>query len=238
MPSVTARVGGRPPLIAVDDIVAAGRQIGMRDLSVHAVAGRLRVSPTALYRHIKGRWELERLVGESLLAELDLVDDETADTERHLVMFGLQLLQFTELHPGLGSYLQVLFPRGDAGARLLADQVHALGRRGYAAEAAMVLSSCVATTTISLAARKDSNAASTERDAGGFDVERDSAERILTGDARLRDGHLALPKVTSAQYVRLLLTASVRGLVAAMPPGRPIDDAIAELTSAGSREDF
>ena len=48
-----------------------GRDLGMRRLSINGVAARLGVSATALYRHVEGRWELERLVGESLLAELE-----------------------------------------------------------------------------------------------------------------------------------------------------------------------
>ncbi|MBU8841770.1 TetR/AcrR family transcriptional regulator, partial [Mycolicibacterium goodii] len=74
---VTARVGGRPPLITVADIVSVGRELGMRRLSINAVAPRLGVSATALYRHIDGRWELERLVGESLLADLELGQDDS-----------------------------------------------------------------------------------------------------------------------------------------------------------------
>lgn len=131
---VPARVGGRPPLIAVSDIVSAGRELGMRNLSINAVAARLGVSATALYRHISGRWELERLVGESLLAELEFVDDPARSVEDHLLAFGVSLHRFTLDNPGLATYMQVLFPRGEAGAQLLTDEIAALGRRGYTAE--------------------------------------------------------------------------------------------------------
>ncbi|MEZ0367065.1 TetR/AcrR family transcriptional regulator [Mycobacterium sp. pUA109] len=234
--AVASRVGGRPPLIAVDDIVRAGRELGMQRLSVNAVAARLGVSATALYRHVEGRWELERLVGESLLADLELRDEPSADTERHLLTFGLQLFEFATAHRGLASYLQVLFPRGTAGARLLADEVEALGRRGYVAEAAVVLGSAVATLAISLAAREESNAEATGGDdAGGFAAERDAVADRLVADAQFGATHSALPQVSSAEFVRLLLTAAIRGLVSAIPPARPIHDVVAELTAA--RED-
>lgn len=234
--AATVRAGGRPPLIAVSDIVAAGREIGMRGLSVHAVAASLKVSPTALYRHIKGRWELERLVGESLLAGLRLDDDAAHDVETHLLSFGLQLLAYTDVHPGLATYLQVLFPRGDAGARLLATEVDALARRGYSTDSAMVLSSSVATIAISLAAREETNTFATGHDTPGFDAEKEAVESLLAADDRLGQAHLALPKITSAQYVRMLLTASIRGLLAAIPAGREVDDVIRELTApAGTR---
>ncbi|WP_443611852.1 hypothetical protein [Acrocarpospora catenulata] len=64
--------GGRPPRIDLDDIVRAGRELGLSGLSVKAVAARLGVTSTALYRYVGGRWDLDRLVGESILAELEL----------------------------------------------------------------------------------------------------------------------------------------------------------------------
>jgi AcrR family transcriptional regulator len=232
--TVASRQGGRPPLIAVEDVVRVGRELSMQRLSINAVAGRLGVSATALYRHVQGRWELERLIGESLLAELELGDDPNADTELHLLSFGLQLRDFTAEHPGLASYLQLLFPRGDAGARLLAGEVDALSRRGYSAETAMVLSSAVATLAISLAAREENNASATGGDQEvGFALERDAAAERLAGDAQLGAAHVGLPQVSSSEFVRLLLAASIRGLVAVIPPGRPIGEVVAELTAVG-----
>ncbi|MGZ4530658.1 MAG: TetR/AcrR family transcriptional regulator [Mycobacterium sp.] len=234
MRTVAPRQGGRPPLITLDDVIAIGRDLGMRRLSINAVAARLGVSATALYRHIDGRWELERLVGESLLAELDLRDDPSADTERHLLSFALQLQDFTAEHPGLANYLHVLFPRGDAGRRLLAAEVEALSRRGYSTDAAMVVSSAVATLAISLAAREENNANSTGGDqAGGFAEERDAVADGLSDDPRLGAAWAGLPQASSSEFVRLLLAASIRGLVALIPPGRPFAEVVAELSAAG-----
>lgn len=234
MKTATARLGGRPPLIAVDDVVRVGRELGMRRLSVNAVAAQLGVSATALYRHVESRWALERLVGESLLAELELADDADEDVEQHLLSFGLQLWHFTVAHPGLASYLQVLFPRGDSGVRLLVAQIQALGRRGYAPDAALVLSSAVATLAISLAAREESNTSTTGGDqATSFAVERDAVAHRLAGDAQLGEAHVALPQLSSSEFVRLLLAASIRGLVGEIPPGRPIREVVAEHTAAG-----
>lgn len=234
MKTVASRTGGRPALIAVDDIVRVGRELGMRRLSVTAVAAQLGVSATALYRHVENRWALENLVGESLLAELDLVEKPDDGVEQHLLSFGLQLWQFTVEHPGLASYFQVLFPRGDTGMRLLVAEVDALGRRGYAHDAAIVLASAVATLAISLAAREESNASTTGGDqADRFAAERDAASRRLAADAHLGEAHVALPELSSAQYVRLLLAASVRGLVGEIPPGRPIKEVVADHSAVG-----
>ncbi|WP_236976810.1 MULTISPECIES: TetR/AcrR family transcriptional regulator [Mycobacterium] len=241
MSTVTSRVGGRPALIAVDDVVRVGRELGLRRLSVNAVAARLGVSATALYRHVESRWELERLVGESLLAELELRDDPDDGIEGHLLSFGLQLWHYTVEHPGLASYLQVLFPRGDAGVRLLVTEVDALSRRGYAEEAAIVLSSAVATLAISLAAREESNTSTTGGDqADRFAAERDAVAQRLAGHPRLGAAHGVLPELASAEYVRLLLAASIKGLVGEIPPGRPITEVVAatpprERTVDGTR---
>ncbi|MDT5219327.1 MAG: hypothetical protein QOF15_1432, partial [Mycobacterium sp.] len=85
MKADASRAGGRPRLISLDDVLRVGRELGMRRLSVNAVAAQLGVSATALYRHVESRWALERLVGESLLAELELFDDADDDTEQQLL---------------------------------------------------------------------------------------------------------------------------------------------------------
>lgn len=234
MKTATSRMGGRPPLIAVDDVIRVGRELGMLRLSINAVAAQLKVSATALYRHVESRWALERLVGESLLAELELQDDPSHDVEQHLLGFGLQLWHFTVDHPGLASYLQVLFPRGESGVRLLVTEVDALGRRGYTADAAIVLGSAVATLAISLAAREESNTTSTGGEqATRYAKERDAVAERLAGHTRLGSAHRVLPELSSAQYVRLLLAASIRGLVAEIPPGRPILEVVAGHAAVG-----
>lgn len=214
--------------MTVKEIVRVGRDIGMRRLSVKGVANELDVSAAALYRHLEGRWELERLIGESLLAELQLPDDPDEDTERHLLSFALRLREYALAHPGLASYLQVLFPRGEDGMRLLSAEVDALGRRGYAPDVAVVLSGAVASLAISLAASEESD---TEARRGEEYVreQRSSAERLLA-DARLGPAHADLPRISTPDFVRLLLAASIRGLLSAAPPGRPVHEIVADLS--------
>ncbi|MFI5564907.1 TetR/AcrR family transcriptional regulator [Amycolatopsis japonica] len=226
-------IGGRPAMVAVDDIVRAGRELGMRGLSVKAVAVRLGVTATALYRHVDGRWGLERLVGESILAELQLRDDPRHDLERHLLSFALQMRAFMLEHPGLAGYLQLLFPRGDGGQRLLNIEVDALVRRGYETGAAIVLSGAVASMTIAMTASEENSAAAEEADGDGLDREREAVRDRLSRDDRLAEPSAALPQVPRPEYVRLLLTASIRGLVGSCPPGRPVAEMVADLAATG-----
>jgi AcrR family transcriptional regulator len=233
MRTLTSRPGGRPPLITLDDVVAIGRDLGMRRLSINAVAARLGVTATALYRYVASRWELERLVGESLLAELDLRDDPDADAEQHLLSFAVQLQDFCAEHPGLASYLQVLFPRGYAGRQLVAAELEALSRRGYSGDAAVLLASAVATLVISLAAREESTAGATGGEhASEFVAQRDAVDDRMTADPQLGAAHVAATQLSNAEFVRLLLAASIRGLVAEIPPGRQIGEVVAVLSAA------
>ena len=223
------RIGGRPRQIETEDIVLIGRELGLHRLSLNAVATRLGVSSTALYRHVDGRWGLENLVGESTLADLDLLDDPADDTVRHLLSFGLQLRSFILRHPGLAVYVQTLFPRGRSGRRLLAVETAALMRRGYATDAAMVLAAAVASIAIGYAAAED---AQRQRAEGRARQERDALAALRT-DPLLGAAHRALPDVGADEYVRLWLGAAVRAFVEAAPPGRSPERIMAALDAAG-----
>ncbi|WP_306369088.1 TetR/AcrR family transcriptional regulator [Nocardiopsis sp. CC223A] len=226
-----ARGGGRPATIDVGDIIAAGRELGMRDLSLSAVAARLGVTPAALYRHVDGRWGLEQLVGESLLADLELIDDPEEDVEAHLVGFSAQLRHFTLEHPGLADYLQTVFPRGTSGAALLMSEVAALERRGHDSAAALVLANATAALTIGLAAAEDHRSAADYPE--GRRRQEETAERIVAEHPALGAAYAQIPYVTGEVFAHLLLTAAIGGLVAAAPVGRPVDEVIAELVRRG-----
>ena len=222
------RTGGRPRQIETEDIVRVGRELGLTQLSMNAVADRLGVSSTALYRHVDGRWGLERLVGESVLADVRLIDDPRHDATEHLISFGLQLRTALLDHPGLAAYVQTLFPRGEGGRRLLVTEVEALGRRGYASDAAIVLSSAVASIAIGYAAAEDLQ----RQRAEGWIAQERRAEAELRTDAALGEAHRMLPAFDADEYVRLWLRAAVRGFVAAAPPGRSAQEIWAALRAA------
>lgn len=226
------RIGGRPRRIETDDIVRVGRELGLRQLSLNAVADRLGVSSAALYRHVDGRWGLERLVGESILADVQLVDDPADDAAAHLVSFGLQLRAALLGSPGLSAYVQTLFPRGGSGRRLLLTEVAALGRRGYSPDAAIVLSSAVASMAIGYAAAEDLQRQHAEDWSA---QERRAADELRT-DPLLGEAHRLLPAFDADEYVRRWLGAAVRGFVEAAPPGRSAQEIWAALDAAGKGE--
>lgn len=224
-------VGGRPPTLALADIIRAGREIGMLGLSLNAVAAKLGVSAAALYRHVDGRWGLERLVGESLLEDLVLVHDPGDDLEQHLLRFAAQLRRHVRVHPGLGAYLQVLFPRGRAGAAMLERAQGALVERGYEPEAALVLSSAVASLTISLTAGEERAAAAAGE--SGYAEELESSWELVNDDPALGPPHARIPAVEPERFFSLLITAAIGGLLAVAPPGRPVAEIVADLSERG-----
>lgn len=201
----------------------------MRDLSLGAVAARLGISATALYRHVDGRWGLEQLVGEGILAELVLADDPTQGPVPHLLSTALQLRAFLLDHPGLAGYVQTLFPRGEGGRRVLASAGEALERRGYLPDAAVVLVAAVASLAIGFAAAEE---AQRER-ADGLAKARRVAHGALHTDPRLARSHRDLPEVDADEYVRMWLGAAIRGCVTAAPPGTTLPDMRAALHAAG-----
>ncbi|WP_344861852.1 hypothetical protein [Amycolatopsis ultiminotia] len=72
---------------------------------MNAVAVRLAYRPRLCIDMSMGGGGLERLVGESILADLVLVDDPVHDTVQHLLSVGPQLQSFVLRHPGLAVYL-------------------------------------------------------------------------------------------------------------------------------------
>lgn len=223
----SSRPVGRPSLITREDIVRVGCELGMKQLRISAVAGALGVSTAALYRHIEGRWELERLVGEQLLGGLRVVDDPQHDGAAFLVSFAVQLRRFVADHPGLASYMLVLFPRGDSSARLISDQVIALARRDYSTEDAVTVLGAIARLTLSLVAADEQR--HTANDDAGFLSEHQAAHEVLAGMGELGSAYERRWVLTDDEYFRMLITTVVRGVVSAALPGKPLNEAVADV---------
>lgn len=210
------RTGGRPASFTVADVVAAGKRIGLNELTMQRVADALGVTTAAIYRHVPSRSALETLVGEAILDELRLTDDPAQPLVPHLVGFALQLRRFTHDHPGTAAYMLRLFPRGQSGIRLMEQELYALGERGYDPAAATVIASGIATLALGVSVAEQEQAAV----AGSEVVEH--ALTAIAGSALLRQAKAGIPDHTTEDYFMLLLTSAAEGLVARLPPGAPI----------------
>ncbi|MFF4988396.1 TetR/AcrR family transcriptional regulator [Streptosporangium saharense] len=230
------RVGGRPGQITVRDIERAGRAIGLEGLTVQGVATALGVTPTALYRHVDGKFGLENLVGESLLAELAIVDRPEHDAAEHLLSFADQLRDFVLEHPGMSSYLQVLFPRGRSGAALLEGEITSLARRGYEPDAAAVVCGTVALLAISLAAAEESQRRGIAS-SPGFQDQLSASQRLLRTEGVLAAAHADLPEIGNDAYFRLVIHACLHGILTTAPPGRTVNEITASLAIPAAEEE-
>jgi AcrR family transcriptional regulator len=217
------RLGGRPAQISLEDIERAALEIGLSRLTVQGVATALGVTPTALYRHVDGKLGLERLVGEAVLAELQLVDEPADTASEYLLSLAHQMRTFTLAHPGMTAYLQSIFPRGESGARLMRSGIESLVRRGYTPDVAGVMCSGVATVAIALAAAEE------RHEVYADSRERTAAEAALASDSVLTASQQGLPTIDFDMYFRMVLTAFIQGLTTAAPTGRPLPEILQAL---------
>ena len=128
--------------------MAAGAAIGLRELSMKAVADALGVSPQALYRHVRDREALEVLVGEHLTASFELPDDVGQPWTDYLVELGHRLREALTPHPGLGTYLRRLGPASAGTLRIIDRCDRVLVSRGLRPVDALMAGGTVANFTI------------------------------------------------------------------------------------------
>lgn len=215
----------RPPTIDLADIVREGRRIGLRDLSLASVAKGLGVSSAALYRHVEGRWGLESLVGEDILSEAVLPEGGVGSVEDHLVNLAMGVYEFAGEHPGLASYLQTLFPRGEEGRRVLSEMAAGLVPYGYDVEMSMVLAVAVCTLAIGYACAADDHRARID----GLQAQHERSVTAMHHDDRVAAALADLPEVPDEVYVRLWLGAAIDGFVRAAPAGVPAQEVLTSM---------
>jgi AcrR family transcriptional regulator len=143
---------GRPAAITREDVLAAGLEIGMADLTIAAVAERLGVTRTSVHRHVGSRFDLETLVGEHLVLAAPVPDDCGQPLEAYLLEFARLLVRHLLDYPGLAAYYNRGFPRTAATARLVEDFDATLVARGLSPEQAVRLAVSVANLAVSAAA--------------------------------------------------------------------------------------
>lgn len=147
-----SRQAGRPPAISLDDILAAGLEIGLEELSVAAVAERLGVTRTSVHRYAGSRRDLETLVGEHLVESAAPVADTGLPLEEYLLEFADSLVRFVREHPGLAAYYARGFPRTVRSASVVEAFVRTLVDRGLPPFEAARLAASVADHAIALTA--------------------------------------------------------------------------------------
>lgn len=95
---------GRPSTIRLDEIVAAAGEIGLRDVSMSAVARRLGVTTAALYGHVDGLDDLRDRVATAIVDTFEIPDPGT-DLDGVAIRFATRLRRMVVAHPGLAEHL-------------------------------------------------------------------------------------------------------------------------------------
>ncbi|MCD9624332.1 TetR/AcrR family transcriptional regulator [Rhabdothermincola salaria] len=129
----SSRRTGRPPRISRDQIVDAAVEIGLRDLTLKAVADRLDVSVAALYHHVSGKDDLLRLAADSSAGRLRLPED----VGQHWAVWLLEWAVYTREAFVADPALLDHFIDADISAEVMAPRIEvilaALSRQGFSA---------------------------------------------------------------------------------------------------------
>jgi TetR/AcrR family tetracycline transcriptional repressor len=87
-------------------------QEGVEALTMRTLGARLGVVPGALYRHVRGKEQLQDLVVDGVLAEVDCDLNQTLPWTEQIKVLGHRLRKVLEDHPGVAGLLKTRDPLG------------------------------------------------------------------------------------------------------------------------------
>ncbi|MEM9038147.1 MAG: hypothetical protein AAGA99_10535 [Actinomycetota bacterium] len=156
-PTTAGRGPGRPPTTDLDQIVAAGCDVGLEQLTLNAVAAHLDVHVATLYRYVAGRDELTQLVVDRIIDSVELPTDPALNDEELLVEFAVRLRRLLIDHPGLAGF-SLTGGGSPAIDRHRAAACEVMVGRGHEATAGLLLFDETATYTVAWAYATDPTA--------------------------------------------------------------------------------
>lgn len=122
--------GGRPRLIDLDMILQAALELGVDNLSMHAVARRLGVSVAALYRHVNSREALLDACIDAGCARIEMPPTDLAWSE-YLHETGLAFRQALLAMPGMSAYGMKIGPTTPAAFTIIDSSMSVLLQAGF-----------------------------------------------------------------------------------------------------------
>jgi len=90
----------------VSQALALVSAAGAQSLTMRGLADRLGVVPGALYRHVRGKEQLQDLVLDAVLAEIDMPADPSLDWAGQVTALAGRLRAVLEDHPGIAALLK------------------------------------------------------------------------------------------------------------------------------------
>ena len=133
-----ARRRGRPARISWQDIANAALVIGLDEVTLPAIADRLGVDHSSLYRHIGGRADILLAAANLAIAELDW-EIETDDWRAYLIAMSEAVWDLYARYSGLAETMRTLAETPPAGALAFARACQALEKFGYSAQDSVLI---------------------------------------------------------------------------------------------------
>ena len=128
--TVAKQTSGRPRLIDLDMILEAALELGVDNLSMHAVARRLGVSVAALYRHVNSREALLDACIDAFCARIEMPSTNLAWSE-HLHATGLAFRKALLAMPGMSAYGMKIGPTTPAAFTIIDSSLAVLLQAGF-----------------------------------------------------------------------------------------------------------
>ncbi|MEM7100025.1 MAG: TetR/AcrR family transcriptional regulator C-terminal domain-containing protein [Pseudomonadota bacterium] len=126
-------LGGRPQLIDTQKIVSAALELGVDNLSMHAVARKLGVSTTALYRYVASKDVLLDECMNYFCGKIELPDDNLP-WQTYMAGVGNAFRKALITTPGASSYGVKIGPTTPAAFRIIEASLTVLQRDNFSPE--------------------------------------------------------------------------------------------------------
>ncbi|MEM9655223.1 MAG: TetR/AcrR family transcriptional regulator C-terminal domain-containing protein [Actinomycetota bacterium] len=212
MPTNRPTQRGRPPSLSQDQVVAAAVEVGLRDLTLQAVADRVGVSIPGLYRYVEDRSHLEALVGDALAARFTVPERDGHDAASYLVQIGHSVRSLALAHDGVSDYLQRLGDHSSSWLAIIEQCDQSLVALGVEETDAVALGSAVANFAFASVERQRQaeRTAADGRLGGRFT---DAVAAVANELPVLHRGMQTLAEVNPDEYFGWSLDCFVRGLM-------------------------
>lgn len=165
---MTINYGGRPQKVDLKKIIQAALELGVDNLSMHAVATELGVSPAALYRYVESREGLLDACIDAFCERIELPSSELA-WQDYLLELGRAFRQALLAMPGISAYGMKIGPTTPAAFVIIDAALGVLMRAGFKPVEAWSAFSLVVNHAFSMVQNQE-NFAALERQngAGGY----------------------------------------------------------------------
>ena len=212
------RKRGRPPRLSHAEILEAAAEISIENLSMMALARRLRTTDAALYYYFPSREALLRALADKLTEEIEM-PPLSPDWRHWMRDYAWRIKTALERHPGAAAFLNTGGPTGRKQLHMVETALGVMMRNGLSLHAARLVDSVVVNHVLAFVQRTDREAR--EKRLG----KPDSAMRIME---EVREaGETALPLLQAGltydkpidpdELFEFGLTALISGVAAAPP---------------------